>query len=48
MTLKDFGFWIFLAGVALFYILKGNDMYAEKWEKIDKVFSQEANSTSAN
>ena len=45
MTLKDFGFWIFLAVVALFYILKGNDMHAEKWEKINQVFSQDSNTT---
>ncbi|MCD4757438.1 MAG: hypothetical protein K8R39_04165 [Arcobacteraceae bacterium] len=45
MKLKDILFWIFLAAVAFFYLFKGNDMYTEKREKINQVFSQDSNTT---
>jgi len=48
MKLKDIIFWLFLIAVALFYIFEGNDMHHEKWEKIDKVFTLDENTTSSN
>ncbi|MBP9491087.1 MAG: hypothetical protein KBE77_06525 [Aliarcobacter sp.] len=34
MKKMDYVFWIVLGFIALFYILKGNEMHTEKYEKI--------------
>lgn len=36
MKKSDILFWILLAGVAIFYLLTGNDMYQEKHKMIDE------------
>jgi len=41
----DIIFWISLISIALFYILKGNDMHKEKQDLIDKVFEQNISSS---
>lgn len=33
-------FWVFLAVVAVFYIMKGNDMHKQREEMIKEKFSQ--------
>ncbi|MEA3354756.1 MAG: hypothetical protein U9Q33_13170 [Campylobacterota bacterium] len=43
MKRTDILFWILLAGVALFYLLKGNDMYQDKWDHRKSVFTGENN-----
>ena len=45
MKLTDTIFWVILAAVAFFYIFEGNDMHHKKWERIDKVFEKDENTT---
>lgn len=40
MKLGDIIFWGFLASVAMFYLVKGNDMYKQKHQMIEKQMTQ--------
>ncbi|MEA3289767.1 MAG: hypothetical protein U9Q04_06245 [Campylobacterota bacterium] len=41
----DILFWVLLVSIALFYFLKGNDMYKDKWDHRKSVFTQDQNKT---
>ena len=45
MKLTDILFWILLIGVALFYLLKGNDMHTQRLKEFKQLVSHDNNNT---